>query len=67
MNSANCSARSQVFLSIRQAAWLLGVSESRVCWAIRVGRLPCVRRRTRLVIPAHVLAHLAGTREGVSL
>jgi len=59
-------AGSPAFLSIRQAAWVLGVTESRVCWAIRVGRLPGVRRRTRLVIPAHVVAHLADTREGVS-
>lgn len=67
MNSANRTASSQKFLSIRQAAWLLGVNESRVCWAIRVGRLPCIRRRRCLVIPAHVLVHLADTREGVSL
>lgn len=52
MNSANRKTNPQKFLSIRQAAWLLGVSESRVCRAIRLGRLPYVRRRTCLVIPA---------------
>jgi uncharacterized protein len=67
MNSTNCKTSPQTFLSIRQVAWLLGVSESRVCRAIRIGRLPCVRRRRCLVIPAHALAHLADTREEVSL
>ena len=67
MNSARCTTSSPVFLSIRQAAWLLGVTESRVCWAIRVGRLPCVRRRAVLAIPAHVVAHLADARVEVPL
>jgi hypothetical protein len=52
MNNAICGAGFPAFLSIRQAAWLLGVSESRVSWAIRVGVLHVVRRRSRLVIPA---------------
>lgn len=46
-------------LSISEAAWLLGVDESRVRWAILVGMLPVVRRRGRPLIPAHRLAHLA--------
>lgn len=49
-------------LSIRDAAWLLDVTDSRVCRAIRVGLLrllPAVRRRGRVLIPAHTLAHLA--------
>lgn len=46
-------------LSISEVAWLLGVSESGVCRAIRVGAVPVVRRGRRLLIPANALAHLA--------
>ncbi|HEX5114314.1 MAG TPA: helix-turn-helix domain-containing protein [Pseudonocardiaceae bacterium] len=46
-------------LSISEAAWILGVNDGRVCRAIRLGLLPVVRRRGRLLIPAHALAHLA--------
>ncbi|RZQ65111.1 helix-turn-helix domain-containing protein [Amycolatopsis suaedae] len=56
-----CDAGSSVFLTIRQTAWLLGVSESRVSWAIRVGLLRAVRRRSRVAIPvADVQRVLAG-------
>ena len=51
MKDTTIGAGSPVYFSIRQAAWLLGVSESRVCRAIRVGTLRAVRRRSRLVIP----------------
>jgi hypothetical protein len=50
-------------LSISEAAWILGVNDSRVCRAIRLGLLPVVRRRGRLLIPAHALAHLADDDE----
>lgn len=61
------SAGSSAFLSIPEVAWLLGVDQSRVCRLIRVGLLPIVRRRSRVLVPVHVLAHLAnGTSEGVS-
>lgn len=53
------STQSSCLLSIPEAAWLLGVDNSRVCRAIRVGLLPVVRRGRRLLIPAHALAHLA--------
>jgi excisionase family DNA binding protein len=46
-------------LSIAEAAWLLGIDNSQVCRAIRLRRLPVVRRRRRVLVPAHVLAHLA--------
>jgi hypothetical protein len=55
-------------LSIPEVAWLLGVDNSRVCQLIRVGLLPIERRRSRVLVPAHVLAHLAnGTSQGVPL
>ncbi|WP_033442277.1 hypothetical protein [Saccharothrix sp. NRRL B-16314] len=44
--------------SVRRAAWVLGVEASTVHRAIRLGRLPLVRRRGRLVIPANVLVRL---------
>lgn len=46
-------------LSIPEVAWLLGVDNSAVCRAIHAGVLPVVRRRRRVLVPAHVLAHLA--------
>jgi hypothetical protein len=44
--------------SIREVAWLLNVSESRVCWAIRVGALRTSRRRSQLVITAAELRRM---------
>jgi hypothetical protein len=44
--------------SIHETAWVLGVDRSEVFRLIRVGVLPTVRRRSRLVVPAHVLAWL---------
>ena len=62
------AAGSLALLSIPEVAWLLGLDNSRVCRLIRVGLLPVVRRRSRVLVPAHVLAHLVdGTSEGVSL
>ncbi|RSM64102.1 helix-turn-helix domain-containing protein [Kibdelosporangium aridum] len=55
----NTFSGSSCFLSIAEVAWILGVDNSHVCRDIRVGILPVVRRRNRLLIPAHALAHLA--------
>jgi hypothetical protein len=52
MKNTSQYASSSAFLSIRQAAWSLGVSESCVCSAIRCGALRAVRRRSRLVVSA---------------
>lgn len=52
------SSTSTSFLSIPEVAWILGVDNSRVCRAIRVGLLPAVRRRGRVLVPARALAHL---------
>ncbi|SFQ75453.1 helix-turn-helix domain-containing protein [Amycolatopsis rubida] len=46
------------FFSIREVGWVLGVGEAEVCRLIRVGVLPAVRRRGRLVVPAHAVALL---------
>jgi excisionase family DNA binding protein len=57
MNNSH-SDRSSRLLSIAEVAWLLGIDTSKVCRAIRQGRLPVVRRGRRLMVPAHALAHL---------
>jgi hypothetical protein len=63
----NICASKSVLLSIPEVAWLLGVDQSWVCRLIRVGVLPVVRRRSRVLVSAHMLAHLAdGTCQGVS-
>ena len=53
------SAPEPRLLSLAEVAWLLGINESSVCRAIRIGLLPVVRRRQRVMVPAHVLAYLA--------
>lgn len=44
--------------SIGETAWILGVDKSEVSRLIRVGLLPTIRRRSRLVVPTHALARL---------
>jgi len=46
-------------ISIAQVALLTGHSEFNVRRAIRLGWLPTVRRRGRLMVPACIIAHLA--------
>jgi len=53
------SNRVPCLLSIPEVAWVLGVDNSVVCRAIRLGLLPVVHRRGRLLVPAHALVHLA--------
>lgn len=51
---------SSSFHSIPEAAWVLGVEQSEVCRAVRLGTLRVVRRRGRLVIPTGALVSLLG-------
>lgn len=51
---------SNAYLSVREAAWILGVERSTVSRAIRVGTLRTVRRRGRLVVPASAVTKLLG-------
>ena len=46
------------YYTVDEAAWLLGVPRSTISKAIRTGAIPTVRRRSRLVVPAHVLQRL---------
>jgi len=58
MNTSVSNDRPQAFYTVREAAWVLGVQPSTIWRAIRIGTLPTVRRRSRQVIPAHVVARL---------
>jgi hypothetical protein len=58
MSTAMPGAGSSGVLSIRETAWILGVGKSEVSRLIRVGVLPTMRRRSRLVVSAHALARL---------
>lgn len=52
------------YYSPAEAAWLLGVSPSTVSRAIRLGLIPAVRRRSRLVVPDYVLERLLDESAG---
>ena len=58
MSTAFPATGSSGVFSIRETAWILGVDTSEVCRLIRVGALPTIRHRSRLVVPAHALARL---------
>jgi hypothetical protein len=58
MSTAIPDTGSSGVLSIRETAWLLGVDASEVCRLIRVGALPTIRRRSRLIMSAHAVARL---------
>lgn len=60
MRTTTSRAGRSEFHTIKEAAWILGVEQSRICQAIRTGALPAVRRRSRLVVPAAALRRLLG-------
>jgi excisionase family DNA binding protein len=60
MSTSMPNAGSPAFYSVKQAAWILGVSEHQVLRAIRSGALGAVRRRSRLVVPAGAWHRLLG-------
>jgi hypothetical protein len=72
MNAANKIAPGRSLLSVRDAAWALGVDQSVVCRAIRRGVLPLVKRRGRTGVPVAAVTRLLcrattpawGTRDG---
>jgi hypothetical protein len=57
---------SPAFLSIKQAAWILGISEPELLHAIHLGLVPSVRRRSRLVVPTRAVTRLLGEPVGAS-
>jgi hypothetical protein len=60
MSTKLSSAGRPAFYTIREVAWILGVTEARVHRAIRLGKLRPVRQRSRLMIPAGQVASLLG-------
>ncbi len=52
------------YYSVAEAAWLLGVPRSTISRAIRTGAIPTVRRRSRLVVPGHVMKRLLDESAG---
>jgi hypothetical protein len=58
MRTKLSSAGRTAFYTVREVAWILGVTEGRVHRAMRVGKLRPVRQRARLVIPAGQVAAL---------
>lgn len=58
MRTSMSNAGRPAYFTVREAAWILGVEPSTVARDIRVGSLRAVRRRGRLVVPAHELARL---------
>jgi excisionase family DNA binding protein len=52
------------YYSLAEAAWLLGVPLSTISKAVRIGSIQTVRRRSRLVVPAHVLERLLDESAG---
>ena len=65
MSTKLSSAGRPAFYTVREVAWILGMTEGRVHRAIRLGKLRPVRQRARLVIPAgQVAALLAGPVDG---
>lgn len=52
------------YYTVREAAWILGVTPSTVSRAIRLGTLHAARRHGRLVVPATGLIRLLGESTG---
>jgi hypothetical protein len=60
MKSTKPIAGRPAYYSTTETAWILGIDLSAVHRAIRIGALPAVRRRSRLVVPAAALHRLLG-------
>ena len=58
MNTTRRNAPGRSLLSVREAAWALGVDQSVVCRAIRRGVLPLVKRRGQAVVPVAAVTRL---------
>lgn len=61
MSTSMSNAGRPAYYTVRQVAWILGVEQSTVARAIRVGTLRSVWRRGRLVVPASELGRLLST------
>lgn len=64
MRTFMSSAGLPAYLTVDQAAWVLGAERSLVSRAIRVGTLRAVVRRGRLMVPASALVRLLPSSGG---
>lgn len=60
MRTSTTNAGRSALYTVREAAWILGVEPSRVSRAIRLGTLPVVPKRGRVLIPHAALTRLLG-------
>jgi hypothetical protein len=60
MSNSKPKTGSPAFYTVKQSAWILGLSEAEMLDAIHKGVVPVVRRRSRLVVPAAALRRLLG-------
>ena len=58
MRTAMLRAGRPAYFTVKQSAWILGVSTDRIHRAIRIGTLPAVRRHCQLHVPGTALALL---------
>ena len=63
LNQAIQNAGKSAYYTVKQAAWILGVTPSKVSRAIRTGTLRAERRGARLVIPANELSRLLAEQD----
>ncbi len=56
-------------LPVDQVAWLTGRGRAEICRAVRMGVLPVVRRRGRVLVPMCAVAHFSTSSQvgGASL
>jgi hypothetical protein len=62
--NASAPGSGRLFYDLAETAWLLGVPRAVVSRGIRVGEIPAVWRRSRLVVPAYVVKRLLGEAAG---
>lgn len=64
MSTSVSKERRPTFLTIQQAAWLLGVPRSTVWRAIRLGTVRRSQVRSRVVVPTRDIVRLLGVAGG---
>ncbi len=64
MRTDMSSARHPAYYTVRETAWILGVTASTISRAIRLGTLRAVRRHGQLMVPASALIRLLAEPTG---
>ncbi|WP_169739572.1 helix-turn-helix domain-containing protein [Amycolatopsis taiwanensis] len=60
MSTSMSKNRRPAYYTVRETAWILGIEQSRVSRAIRLGELRAVARNGRVLVSGNVLARLLG-------